>query len=123
VCNGHMIADIGRRFLIGGMDNGIVLHIGVMANPDIMHITPEDRPIPNAAAVADLYFTDNSGILGKKTIFADSWGFPRKWSDQRHIKSCLFPCKYTKTLKDSIRHYNIPNNGYFCQVYYQKVFQ
>jgi hypothetical protein len=46
------------------MDHAVVLNIGTGANPNVIHITPNDRAKPNAATFADHHIPN----------YIDSWG-------------------------------------------------
>jgi LAO/AO transport system kinase len=85
VADRHIIADIGRRFLIGAVDDGPVLDIHLVAHPDIMHIPPDHRIIPDTALLTHDHVPDDNGRLSEKAAFTVLWSLAVEFPDNHKI--------------------------------------
>jgi hypothetical protein len=66
------------------MDNGAILNVDIISNPDIMHITTNHSIEPHTAIITHFNFAHDGGILGEKTIFSIFWTYAINCSDQCH---------------------------------------
>src|SRR6185437_3427977 len=70
VTDGYIIADVGWSIKIGAMNYRPILDIGVIADPDIMHISPDHCVKPNRAIIAHHNIADDGRIVSNETIVA-----------------------------------------------------
>lgn len=68
VADGNIIADLRRCPLISAMDDRPVLYVHLIANPDIMHIAPDDGMEPYTAIIPHHHVPDDDGIFCQVTI-------------------------------------------------------
>jgi hypothetical protein len=99
VGNGHVAANDSGRFLVGGMDNRIILYVGVVSDSDGMNIPPDHSAIPYTAMVTYHDITNDYGGFGEKCLRTDLRDFTRQGPDQCHILLFLSFCKYRKSPK------------------------
>jgi hypothetical protein len=50
------------------MNYSTVLNIGLIANNDRVHITPDNRMIPDGTLISQFYIANDNGCFSKKTI-------------------------------------------------------
>lgn len=97
---GYIVSNGGRRFLIGAMDDGPVLHIDLVAHFDKMDIATDHGIEPNTALIAHAHLAHNRGIFSDKTILAYFWGFAPDWFYNHKIGICFFTWKRISTALD-----------------------
>jgi len=82
--NGYIAADIYRRFSVSAMDDHRILDIYIIADADVVDISPDNCIEPDTAIIADDHIPDDCRILGKETPLSDIRDNPFDRSDQWH---------------------------------------
>ena len=72
----NIIANRRFRFLIGTMDHGTILNIGMMANPDFIDIPSYHRIEPNGTKIAYLDIPYDRGVGRLPIVISKLWGYP-----------------------------------------------
>ena len=67
----YVVADDAFRLLICGVEDGVVLDVYAVADVDGTDVAAEDRTIPDAAVVADLYCTYYRRCFSEERALAD----------------------------------------------------
>jgi len=62
MCDRNIVANRCFCFLIRTMNDGSVLYIGMMANPDLIYITPNNSIEPYGAIIAYLDIAYDRGV-------------------------------------------------------------
>jgi hypothetical protein len=89
--NRYVVANVGGRFFECSMDDGIILYVDIVANPDIVDITANNCSKPNTTVVAKSRITNDYGTLCQKTVFTHNWGFtPQSFYDGHFLKKVIF---------------------------------
>ena len=83
MADGHLIADDERVGAVGNVQHAEVLHVGPVANPDIMHIPANHGMEPDAALFAQYDIPDDNPGLFDKTGGWDSGFDALKSTDHR----------------------------------------
>lgn len=66
MADGHLVADNQGMGIVGDMQHTEVLHIGPVADPDIMHVPANDGMKPDATLLAQHNIADDdAGLLDK----------------------------------------------------------
>jgi hypothetical protein len=84
VCNGNVITDIHGRFPVRAMHDHTILDIHVVADPDVVNISPNDGIEPDAAIVPDNDIAHDRSVFRQETPLTDVWDDPFHCSDQCH---------------------------------------
>jgi hypothetical protein len=79
-----VVPDFSGRFLIGAMDDGTILNIHPVADPDGVHVPADHRIEPKTAIVSGNDISYNRRIIGDKTVFAESGMFSVDGKQQWH---------------------------------------
>jgi hypothetical protein len=79
VTDRNIIPDPHLCLLIRGMDHHSILNIDLVTDMDASDIPPYYGIEPNAAMIADLYFTDDSRIGCNETAIAKARGLTFDW--------------------------------------------
>jgi hypothetical protein len=73
------------------VDDGIILDVDVVADPDVVDIPAYDSPEPDAAIVAKGSVSNDYSIVGQIAIFAETWCFPEQcFYDGHFLKKVIF---------------------------------
>jgi hypothetical protein len=73
-------------FLIGTVQNGPILHIYSVTHPDGIHISPDHRIEPDAAALSHLHIPYDGGIRGDETFLAKAWMYTLYRKNNGHVE-------------------------------------
>jgi hypothetical protein len=92
VGNGNVVADHQPGPLIGAMQHGPILDVGVVADGNGMHISPHNGIKPYRAIVAHLNLAHYNGAIGYVTIFTKNRGkTPYRLNDSHSAKLSELP--------------------------------
>jgi hypothetical protein len=85
MCNGYIISNYGFSLLVGAMNNGAILNVGVITDGNRMYISPYHCIKPNGAVVSHCYLAYHYAIVSKKTVTAPLRRKSPDCFDNRHV--------------------------------------
>ena len=77
VADGHVIAENAGE-LIGEMQDGVILDVGMVADGDAINVSARDGVIPNTGVIAHGHVAENHRAFGNIHPIAQRWLFAQK---------------------------------------------
>jgi len=93
VAHGNVVAN-DAGIVVGQMDHGVVLDVGMVAHHDAVDVAAQDGVVPHAGEILERHVAEHGGALGDVHIAAQLW-FPAEESFELLFQSRHGVCHCT----------------------------